>query len=54
MPLLYKVKNNNNDLSTRNNIKKNIENITLKHQKISSGKILSIIEPYLIKKFKSN
>lgn len=54
IPLLYKVKNNNNDLSTRSKIKKNIENITLKHQKISSGKILSIIEPYLIKKFKSN
>ena len=54
IPLLSTIKKNNNDLSTRNKIKKNIENITLKDQKISSGKILSIIEPYLIKKFKSN
>ena len=54
IPLINKGKNDNYDLTSRNKIKKNIENITLKHKKISSGKLLSIIEPYLIKKFKSN
>ena len=53
-------KNNNKDLTERNKIKpKNLENSTLfnikdKHKTISSSKILSVIEPYLIKKFKSN
>ena len=48
------------DLTERNKLKmKNTDNLTLlnikeKHQKISSGKILSVIEHYLIKKFKSN
>ena len=49
----------NKDLTERNKIKIKNDNLTLlnikeKHQKISSGKILSVIEPYLIKKFKSN
>ena len=50
---------NNNNLTERKKIK-NIDNalfninIKDKHQTISSGKILSVIEPYLIKKFKNN
>ena len=66
IPLLnpFDKKNSNNninkDLTERNKTKpKNLENTTLfnvknKHQTISSSKILSVIEPYLIKKFKSN
>ena len=53
-------KNQNLDLTDRNNSrKKNFDNISLlniqdKRKNISSGKILSVIEPYLIKKFKCN
>ena len=53
-------KNQNLDLTDRNNSrKKNFDNISLlniqdKRKNISSGKILSVIEHYLIKKFKCN
>ena len=54
------INNNNFDITDKNKIRiKNLENNTLlniqdRNKKISSGKILSVIEPYLIKKFKSN
>ena len=49
---------NNIDLTDRNSKqnleKRNFLSIQDRHNNISSGKILNIIEPYLIKKFKSN
>ena len=54
------INNNNFDITDKNKIRiQNLENNTLlniqdRNKKISSGKILSVIEPYLIKKFKSN
>ena len=59
MPFIDKKTLPNNIDYTDRNSKQNLEKRTFlsiqdRHNNISSGKILNIIEPYLIKKFKAN